>query len=627
MAGTVGAVGSAVSAGVKLSNDTLNFKVGGKRPNIIFIMLDDSGIGDFTCYNSNTPVKSPNITKLGSRGMRFTNAYAAAHLCGPSRCGLMTGKHLGHASMRGNFNTASIQARDVTIPEVLKTAGYATGGYGKWGIAAPGTIGTPERKGFDDFFGFYHQAHAHTHYPDRLYHNGQAYIVEENVGTSQRKTGLVPDKYAYQQKLIFDHMKQFVKTHAQSGQPFFAYGPWTLPHSDDTIPQVESEPGGSYEPYSSKSWAESAKVQAAMISMVDRQIGELIKLLEDPNEDGNTDDSIADNTVIIFCSDNGGGDNPVAGAWERNFGLRGSKGTFYEGGLRTPFICVWPGKIKPGTVSNLLTYSPDMMATFADLAGVPGAVPADTDGISIMPTLLGRRTQQRESIYFQDHNIQPLGKKKEAARMGDWKIHRSTSGVIELYDLSADPAETSNVASSNSSIVAQMKAYMDSQHTKMRPQFNIDPPQVGNIHKDGIIEYGVRPQLADRNWNIDESGDAKLLTGNLKDTSGSTVGLHMDDLDHPYKVEMSVTVNGSAHPELQFELMGSSGFVYFSGTLATSSVPGGSTATLDRVLELTDITPDKSDLSGDRNQAITLKVSHNGNSGDVSIDDIAIKTI
>jgi arylsulfatase A len=631
-AGSTIAANSCAAAGVQLANQTMQFKIGGKRPNIIFVMVDDAGLGDFNCYHPVTPVLSPNITKLASQGIRFTNAYTPGVVCGPTRSCLMTGYHLGHASMRGNFNSACIHSDDVTIPEVLKTAGYATGGWGKWGIGSPGTATAPERKGFDEFLGYYHQVHAHTHYPDRLYLNGQTYLIPENAGTSFRSDQLVPNQYVYQQNVIFARMKQFIKTQAQSGKPFFAYGCWTLPHNDNTLPQAEAEPGGAYAPYSSESWTLSAKIQAAMITMIDRQVGELVKLLDDPNEDGTPDDSIAENTVIIFASDNGGYEATVDGAWDRNAGLKGAKGSLYEGGIRTPLICVWPGKIKPGTNSDMLTYLVDLMATFADLAGVPQSVPADTDGISLVPALLDRGTQlQHEGIYVQIHDIQPNGSKSECARMDiggtKWKAIRNTSGVTSLYNLTNDPDESDNVASGNGAIVTQMETYMDSQHTKMKPQFNVTPPQVGNMSKDGIISYGIRPDSSARNWHLNESGDALSLSGQLKDNSDNTIGLYLNDLDKTYQIEMSVTVNGSAKPDLQFSLKGNSAFEYFKGTMATSAISSGATEILNMILVLTDVTPDAAVLGGDLNKALTLYISHGGSSGDISVNNISVRAI
>lgn len=625
MAGTVGSVGSVVSAGVKLSNDTLDLKVGGKRPNILYIMLDDSGIGDFKCYHPGTPVLAPNVTKLASRGMRFTNAYTPGVVCGPTRSCLMTGYHLGHCSMRGNFNSACIHPDDVTIPEIMKTAGYATGGWGKWGIGSPGTPTAPELKGFDEFYGYYHQTHAHDHYPDRLYLNGQTQLIPENSGfNNQPNPGLIPDSRVHQQNLVFNRMKQFVKTNAINGKPFFAYGTWTLPHTDNTIPQAEAQPGGAYEPYASESWSDGNKVQAAMITWCDRQIGQLIALLDDPHEDGSGKDSIADNTVVIFCSDNGGAS---VSAWDRNYELRGSKGSLNEGGVRTPMVVVWPGKIKPGTNSDMLTYLVDMMPTFADLAGVSGAVPSDTDGVSLVPTFLDKGTQvQHEGIYVQRHNIQPNGTKSDMARMDidgiKWKAIRDTSEVTSLYNLTDDIGETSNIASSHPGIVSRMETYMNSQHTKMLPQFNVTPPKVGNCGKDGIIAYGIRPDASVRNWHLNESGDAQSLSGQLKDGSDSTVGLYLDDVYKSYRIALAVTVNGGAKPDLQFSLKGNSGFEYFKAVMATSGVSGSET--LNMILDLTDVTPGASSFAGDLNDALTLYVSHSGSSGDISVNNITV---
>ncbi len=630
--GTIGAAGSILNAGVQIRNNSLDLRVGKKRPNIIFIMIDDSGVGDFECYHPNTPVLTPNIMNLASRGVRFTNAYTPGVVCGPTRSCLMTGYHLGHCSMRGNFNSACIHPDDVTIPEVMKKAGYATGGYGKWGIGSPGTPTAPELKGFDEYIGHYHQIHAHDHYVDRLYLNGQTYMIPENTGAPNPSTGIISDNYTHQQNIIFEKMTQFIKTNAAKDKPFFVYGAWTLPHSDNTIPEAETQPGGAYAPYSSKSWAESAKIQAAFMTWLDRQIGQIVDLLEDPNQDGNNDDSITDNTVIVFSSDNGGAEGAVGSAWDRNYPLRGQKGSLNEGGIRTPMICVWPGKIKPNTTTDILTYLVDMMATFADLAGVQHAVPEDTDGISIVPTLTGKGTQKKhEGIYIQIHNIQPNGSKSEMARMDigshKWKAIRNTSGVTSLYDLAVDVHEDSNISSSNPSVVSMMESYMDAQHTKMRPQFNVNPPSVGNSSRNGIVVNGIRPASSARDWHLSESGDALSLSGQLRDNSNNAISLYLDDLYKDYQIELDVTVNGASKPDLDFSIKGVSNSEFYLGTMSTSSVSSGNTETLSMTLDLTDVTPGESNLRGDLGDPLTLYVSHSGSSGDISVNNIAVTVV
>lgn len=633
-AGSVGAMGSVVCAGVKLNNDTLNLKVGAKRPNILYIMLDDAGIGDFKSYNPVTPIMAPNVIKLASKGMRFTNAYTPGVVCGPTRSALMTGYHLGHASMRGNFNSACIHPDDVTIPEIMKSAGYTTGGWGKWGIGSPGTPTAPELKGFDEFFGYYHQVHAHDHYPDRLYLNGQAYMIPENTGAPNPSTAIIDDKYTHQQNLVFGRMKQFVKTNAIEGKPFFAYGTWTLPHVDSTIPKAETLPGGSYAPYANEPWSESAKIQAAMMTWIDRQVGELIAVLDDPHEDGSNKDSIADNTLVVFCSDNGGYEVPLNGAWDRNYQLKGAKGSLNEGGIRTPLIFVWPGKIKPGTKSDMLTSLVDMMATFADLAGVSGAVPSDSDSISLVPAILGKGIQVlHEGFYVQKHNINPIGGKSDCARVDDgihkWKAIRSSgNAVTSLYDLATDIGENNNVLASNPGVAGMMKDYMDRQHTVMMPQYSASPPSVGNCGKDGIVSYGIRPAPAARNWNVSQSGDAQLLSGQIKDGS-TVVKLYLDDLYKTFKVEMSVTVNGSSKPNLQLSIANSSSsYEYFKATMATASVASGTTQTLEVMLGYPSVTPGgSSGMGGDLNEALTLYISHAGSLGDVSVNNIKLVAI
>ena len=597
-----------------------------EKPNIVFIMIDDAGLGDFTSYAANSPVKTPNIDALAASGMKFTNAYAPANVCAPSRASLLTGLHQGHAPVRGNFNTAHIFDKDTTLGEVLKSAGYATGGYGKWGLGSPGTTGAPERQGFDEFVGYYHQVHAHSHYPDRLYDSGNTLLIPENSNFNEPETGLVSNSREHAHSVIFERMKSFMQSKAEAEQPFFAYGAWTPPHRKSTLPLAEADPGGSYEQYANvPGWSEFDKIQAGFISWVDDQVGQVVQQVNDLG--------IADDTLIIFTTDHGGWESSLD--WDRNTEtvsgqdvvLRGSKGSLNEGGLRVPFIASWANHIQPGTQTDLLTYFPDMMATFAELAGAESALPQH-DGVSIVPTLTGLGTQTaRNAIYFEDpSNSNPTGTFAQAVRMDQWKAIRTANGSFQLYDLSTDPTESNNVAGINPGVVAQITALMNANHVQMRPQLNVDPPNVGtgNAAKDGIIALGIRPGLAsvNRNWSLNESGDAELLSGLIRDESDTPVELYLDDLEQALEVSMNVHRIGSASPTLEVELLGNSGFLYLTGSYDTSNQAVGSTQEVTLELALRAATPSANTLAADLGQGLTLRIVHAGSAGQVSVTDI-----
>jgi arylsulfatase A-like enzyme len=585
-------------------------------PSLVFILIDDAGIGDFPVYVPGSPVVTPNVDALAASGMRFSRAYAASTVCAPSRCSLMTGYHMGHCSVRGNFNTASIRDRDVTMAEVLREAGYATGGFGKWGLAPPGAIGAPERQGFDVFLGHYHQVHAHTHYSDRLYRNGETVLIPENAGFREPDPGLVGAPRVHSQFVIVDEMKRFIAARARAGVPFFAYGAWNPPHAHSTIPADDP----AWELYGDRPWTLGQKVQAAMISIVDRHLGEILDVLRDPDGDGDGHDSVIDRTLVMFASDNGGAYNGSNVAYPRNGSLRGQKTQLYEGGHRIPFIASWPGRIAAGSVSDHLTYFPDILPTLAELAGGPHRVPPDADGLSLVPTLLGEGVQaEHEALYFEYYGATaPNAVPEKAVRMGDWKMILRRSGAVELYDLGADPSERQNVAAANGEVVAQIRGIMDRESTPMRPQFNVNPPTVGNASKDGIVPFGVRPQGDGRRWQVEESGDALSLSGPVRDGSGSPVRLYLDDLDAAYAVGLELERHGHAAPRLEVELAGRSGFVYFSGEYDTSRIPAGGTSKVVVDLELADSTPSASTLGGDRSNTLTLRLSHRGDPADIT---------
>lgn len=451
-------------------------------PNIVYIMVDDMGYGDLGCFGSKA-VKTPNIDKLAKRGMMFTDAYAGCTVCAPTRSTLMTGYHMGRTYMRLNTGGVPLRDEDVTVAEVLKKAGYRTGGFGKWGLGDIDTPGVPEKQGFDHFFGYYHQIHAHRFLPDYLVRNGKKVALPGNEGfyNKHKKPGAFPrvdpdtgQVRQYTQDLIFDEMKGFIKDAVKSGQPFFCYAPWTPPHSEYKIP--DDDPA--WKLYKDKPWSNEAKVHAAFCSQVDRHVGETIALLEKLG--------VADNTIVFFTSDNGASER-FEGELDSSGPLRGRKRDMHEGGLRTPLIVAWPGKIEPGKTSDLPTYSPDVMPTLAEIAGAKAqaAVPKDIDGLSIAPTLLQRDAQLiHEHLYWEwsryDWKKGELAANglQQAVRMGKWKaVKMGGDKPMLLYDLSVDLGEQNDLSKTHPKIAKQLAELMNSSRTKMLPQAEPEMPK------------------------------------------------------------------------------------------------------------------------------------------------------
>ena len=442
-----------------------------RKPNFIYIIVDDLGVYDLGCYGGKAIV-TPNIDRLAAEGMRFTQAYAGCTVCAPSRSVLMTGLHGGHAPVRGNTGGVWIADEDVTIAEVLKPAGYTSGGYGKWGIADVGTPGVPEKQGFDDFFGYYHQIHAHDFYPEYLWRNGEKVELPDNRGFEPGKTGPVDTKAGGQQRqfsqyLIVEEALKFIRANRE--QPFFCYLPWTPPHGRYEIPQDDP----AWAMYKDREWPAKAKVHAAYTSMVDRQVGRVMSLLKELGID--------DNTVVFFCSDNGASDR-FEGSLNSAGPLRGYKTKIYDGGLRTPLIARWPGKIAPGRTSDHVCYFPDVMPTLAELAGA--TAPSGIDGISLVPTLLDRGEQKpHDYLYWEwvgyNWNSKPLNPDllAQAMRVGDYKLVRETpKKPWELYDLAADPGESRDLAKEQPDRVAKMAKLIAEVRTEPRPQMEPKMP-------------------------------------------------------------------------------------------------------------------------------------------------------
>ena len=409
------------------------------KPNIVFILADDLGLGDLGCYG-NTVLSTPNIDRFAAEGLRFVNAYSVSAVCAPTRCGLMTGKHMGHATRRANgskHGAINLKPEEVTVAELLQAQGYATGGFGKWGLGNPGTTGVPEKQGFDVFYGYYDQGHAHNYFHASLVRNSQDVPMPGGNGVHGK-----PGKgAAYSQDLIAAETLTFIE--ANKDRPFFCYVAWTLPHMQFEIPNDA--------PYSDKPWNQKIKNHAAMITRLDTDVGRLLQKLKELGLD--------EKTLVIFTSDNGA-DGPGRATFNSTAGLRGFKRFLYEGGIRAPFIARWPGVTKPGT-SDLLCGHVDFLATACDLAGV--AAPEDTDGLSYLPTLRGQpQNATHASLYWEIYEGLPF---QQAVRMGPWKGYRTAlKGSLELYDLTADPTEKNNVAAAHPDVVRHIEDIMAREH-------------------------------------------------------------------------------------------------------------------------------------------------------------------
>ena len=301
------------------------------KPNIVYLLLDDLGPYELSCLGHPT-LETPNLDRLIQSGMRFENAYSGAPVCAPARSALMTGQHTGHTSVRGNLGGIPLLKEDFTAAQMLKDAGYATGGFGKWGCGDAGTDGAPEKHGFDLFYGYYHQVHAHTYFTDYLWRNGERVDLEEG---------------AYSQYLIHDEAKRFIRQNQD--RPFFCYLPYTPPHGRFEIP--DSDPG--WAQYRDRPWEEGPRRRAAMISMVDRHAGEILDLLDELN--------LTENTLLLFASDNGGG-REFNDFFKPNREMKGAKGNLYEGGIRVPFAARWPGRIEPNSVCAFPDLFPGLSA-------------------------------------------------------------------------------------------------------------------------------------------------------------------------------------------------------------------------------------------------------------------------
>lgn len=458
----------------------------GRKPNIIFIMADDLGWGELGCYGQKK-IRTPHIDRIAAEGIRFTDAYSGSPVCAPSRCVLLTGYHTGHAYIRDNdeynitggdiWRDLSLEGQrpilpgTATVGRVLQEAGYRTAAIGKWGLGGPGTTGAPNTQGFDHFFGYLCQRIAHNHYPPHLWRNGQKVTLKNTYFHPHQPlpAGADPNdpkSYAafsgqeYAHDLLAAEALQFIQDN--KSRPFFLYLPFTIPHvalqvPEDSVKEYEGQfpetpyaggpsSGGSYLPNRTPRAA-----YAGMISRMDRDVGRILALVKQLGLD--------DDTIVFFTGDNGpswvGGCDPEF--FGSRGGLRGRKAQVWEGGIRVPLVARWPGKIKPGTVSTLPTAFWDVLPTLAELAGA--STPKGIDGVSIVPTLLGRAGQPvHEYLYWEFTN-------SVVVRTGEWKgVLPAGKETMELYNLANDIGETKDVAAGNPSIVAKIAGIMKAAH-------------------------------------------------------------------------------------------------------------------------------------------------------------------
>jgi len=426
-----------------------------KKPNIIYIMVDDLGYGDLSCFGQKK-FKTPHLDKMAAEGVKFTSYYAGSTVCAPTRCVLMTGVHTGHSYVRGNREVkpegqAPMPADIVTIPRMLKKAGYVTGMFGKWGLGAPGSASDP-MKHFDVFYGYNCQRQAHTYYPNHLWSNDQKVPL---------------DGKTYSATLIAEQALKFIRDNKD--RPFFGYFSFTIPHAAMHCPKAYHDRFRKVFPEFEKKTGKYAgpPVQnpiaafAGMVTLLDEHVGQILGLLKELGID--------ENTIVSFTSDNGphqeGGHDPVF--FDSNGPLKGFKRDLYEGGIRVPFIARWPGKIKPGTTCDLPVAMWDFMPTAADIAGIEP--PKGIDGLSYLPALLGDMDKQKKHEYLFWAFYERGG--RVAVRMGKWKGIRNNVGKapdsrLELYDLSTDIGEKKNVAADHPEIIKKLDGFIKEAYTE-----------------------------------------------------------------------------------------------------------------------------------------------------------------
>ncbi|MBP6386733.1 MAG: arylsulfatase [Pseudarcicella sp.] len=445
------------------------------KPNVIVVLADDLGYGNLSIYGSKI-IKTPNIDNLGKEGIVFTSHYSGAPVCSPSRASLMTGKHVGHCSVRGNQPKGQLlQPEETTLPEVFKSAGYKTAIIGKWGMGNAPEPNDPMINGFDHQYGYVNMWHAHNFYPEFLYKNAQKVTLEgnktgnvpagdypEGIGYASSRVKYAPNEFEREALEFIDNNKE---------KPFFMYFAINTPHANSEYKKTGMEVPN-FGRFENETWTDPEKAYATMVENLDNTVGKLVEKLKALNLD--------ENTMIVFSSDNGahseGGHNPDF--FDDNGPFRGYKRDMYEGGIRTPLLIRWPAKIKKGQVTNHVSAFWDILPTMCDVAGAKK--PVGIDGISMMPTLVKSKLLQPNHEYLYWEFYEEGG--KQAVLYKNWKGIRLNTNFsdkmkFELYNLSADPAELHNVADQNPEMVKKMIEYMGKAHTpfKLTSLFKSDP--------------------------------------------------------------------------------------------------------------------------------------------------------
>ena len=413
-------------------------------PNLVFILSDDLAQGDLGVYGQKI-IQTPRLDRMAAEGTRFTQAYCGTSVCAPSRASLMTGLHSGHCPVRGNWEIAPegqkpLPAETVTVAEILKSAGYATGCTGKWGMGFFDTPGSPFKQGFDRFFGYNCQRHAHSYFPTYLWDNDKKIELPGNDGRTVGKT--------YAQELIQQAALDFVRSN--KSKPFFLFYAITLPHGRHEIDDLGA--------YADMPWSLEEKSYAAQVSRVDSDIGELLDLLKEL--------AIDDNTLVIITGDNGSSFAPESKIGKRfdqaSNGRRGFKRGPYAGELRQACIARWPGSVPAGRVADEPWAFWDFLPTAAELAGTKVPAGCKTDGLSLVAHLKGGPAPKRDSFYWELHEGKPI----QAVRFGDWKaVKNGPKAKIELYDLAKDPGEKNNLAADKPELVQQAVERMKAHHS------------------------------------------------------------------------------------------------------------------------------------------------------------------
>lgn len=466
------------------------------KPNIVLILADDLGYREIGCFGQRK-IRTPHLDKLASGGMRLTQHYSGNAVCAPSRCVLMTGKDPGRAYVRNNSEIQPegqkpIPSAEVTVAELLRDHGYATGAFGKWGLGGPGTEGEPLNQGFDRFFGYNCQRHAHSYYPSYLW-SDQERITLDNAppipGHAKLAEGADPaDPRAYEPFKGKDYAPERINQQAlrfirdNKDRPFFLYYPTVIPHVALHVPDEELKPyvelGWNDPPFTAAQGGYTPHFRpraayAAMISHLDGDVGRIMQLLDELK--------LTENTIVVFSSDNGTThlDGEVDAKFFNSVGeLRGLKGSLYEGGVRVPTIVRWPGRVRAGTSSDRVSGFEDWLPTLLEVAGAGDAIPRGIDGVSLLPTLMGQSQPERPMLYREF----PAYGGQQSIRVGPWKAIRQnmTRGhlTMELYNLVDDIGEQTNVADRHPEIVARLSKLMEEHRTPsaLFPLRPFDPP-------------------------------------------------------------------------------------------------------------------------------------------------------